>query len=345
LPLRVHELFPTHAGFQGAVTSAEIRAVARNREVRLINTSQPASLSTWERLDAELFSRRPDLSLRVSGSEYDLTFLARLKNVRHFCADGYDVTGLESIAALQRLESLALRVFHLESFEFLRTIPARHLKSLSLRRTRSTKPSLAPLAHFANLRKVYIEGHHKEIEVIGRLPKLEDLTLRSVTTSGMEYLRPLSHLRSLDIKLGGTKDLSAISGMKSIRYLEIWQVKGLTELDVAGQLSGLQYLFLQSLLHVGRLPSFARSRALRRVHLQNMRGLKDVSSLVSAPSLEELVIFEGERQSPDALEPVLAMRTLKRASCAFGSKQKNARFAELRAKHGVLPLKSPFRFR
>jgi hypothetical protein len=348
MPLATLELFPSIAGFRDAISSAEIRAIAKNREVRMVQTSQPASPKTWDQLDAELFARRPDLKLRLvltSGFD-DLSFVATLKNVRHFAVDGIrDVKALASVARLPRLESLALGLYRLDTFDFLREVSPRHLHALSLGRTKSKKPSLAPLARFAKLRTLYLEGHHKDIEVLSGLRALEDVTLRSVTTPDLGYLRPLSKLRSLDVKLGGIKSLSAIAGMKSVAYLEVWRVKGLAEVDVAGQLPGLQYLFLQALPAVEQLPSFARSRALRRVHLQGMRGLRDVSSLARAPALEELVVYEGEGLDPDDFEPVLAKQSLARAVGLFGNRRQNERFVALAAKHGIGPVSGPYELR
>jgi hypothetical protein len=219
------------------------------------------------------------------------------------------------------------------------------LKSLSLHRTKSKKPSLASLARFTQLRELRLEGQAKDIEVVSGLQKLRKLTLRSVTTADLSYLRSLPKLWFLDLELGGLGSLSAIAGMESIEYLEVWQVKGLTEVDAVGALPRLQYLFLQSLARVKKLPSFARSRALRRVHLQNMRGLADVSSLATAPALAELVVYDGRHQAPEDFEPVLAGKTLRRALGGFGSQRKNARFLELAIKHGVGPVTGPFKFR
>jgi len=346
LPFEPNRNFPSSVDLRGEPTSAEIQSIVDDRSVKVVRPGRNVSSRTWARLDAELFRRRPEVRLAISALDYDLSFVGGLKHLRNlaFSCLG-EATGVESIAKIPALESLYLHVYRLDSFEFLREISPLHLTSLSLCRTKSDRPSLAPLARFANLKKVYLEGHRKEIEVIGTLRRLEDVTIRSVTTPDLSYLRSLPRLLSVDVKLGGTKNLSAIAGMKTIRYLEVWQVRGLSNVEVAGQLPGLQYLFLQALPHVRKLPSFARSRSLRRVHLWNMQGLRDLSQLRTAPALEELVIYDARRLVPEDLEPVLAKKCLKRATVGFGSKAKNERFDELAERHGIGRVERPYKFR
>ena len=103
------------------------------------------------------------------------------------------------------------------------------------------------ISRFQSLTHLYLEGQQQGIEVLSELKNLEDLTLRSITTEGLDYISMLPQLWSLDIKLGGIKDLSAIANKGSIKYLELWQIRGLSDIGVVSSLGGLQSLFLQSL--------------------------------------------------------------------------------------------------
>jgi len=42
--------------------------------------------------------------------------------------------------------------------------------------------------------------------------------------------------------------LPAIADKESIKYLELWQIRGLGDIGVVSLLSGLQFLFVQSYL-------------------------------------------------------------------------------------------------
>ncbi len=297
-------------------------------------------------LNSEFFSRRPDVELRVYGfyrEGCDLSFLRRMTNVRRFSADSLMAARNVEYISDMELESLGLGIFDLESFDVLERVTPT-ITRLYLGKTRSKRPSLRSLARF-NLRELYVEGH-KGIEVLSELDTLEDVTLRSITTDDLSYLRPLTNLASVDIKLGGIRSLSGIEGKRSIKYLELWQIRGFSDLSIVESLPGLQFLFLQDLPRITMLPSFRNSTALRRIHMQNIKGLQDFSELEWAPALEEFILFEGGAQDPEMLVPLLRNPSLRRAVGAFGSHRKDQRFQFLLAQHGIESFRAPpFEFR
>jgi len=292
-------------------------------------------------LNDVVFAGRPDVQLRVYGHygvECELAFLRVMSNVRNFAADSLmRATHVEAIAELRLLDSLKVGIYELESFEFLHDVdPA--LISLFLGRTRSAKPGLEPLERFRSLKTVYIEGHSRGLAVLSTLKGLEDVTLRSVTTQDLSYLIPLTNMWSLDLKLGGIKSIDAISGMDGIKYLELWRIRGLSDITVISDLPGLQFLFLQSLAHVIALPDLQLLRRLRRVVLETMKGIRDLRALESSPSLEEFAYFDARGKEPTLLLPALRNPAVRRVTAGFGSKKKNDEFARLRDEWGKAPL-------
>ena len=230
------------------VSSQDIGAIRANRNVRVVQLVKFADPATWRRLNAELFGERPEVQLRVYGfysSECDLSFAARMANVRHFAADSLrSATNIEAICEIPYLESLSIEVYELTSFGFLEGVGS-SLDTLSLGRTKSKKPDLAVLRRFVALRRIYLDSQQKNIEVLQDLTQLEDVTLRSVSTRDVGYLKSQPKLWSVDIKLGGIRDLGALAALPDLKYLELWQVRGLADLSVIGELTTLQNLFLQ----------------------------------------------------------------------------------------------------
>jgi hypothetical protein len=269
--MTITNVSPTRYEFRDPISAEEIETIAADPQAKAIQTATPVRSATWSLLDRALFARRPDIEARIYGCHgvpCDLGFAALLTNVRRFAADSRrgTVTGAERIAAIPDLEALSVGIFRLESFAFLEHVSPR-LQRLALGATRSKRPSLAPLGRFQGLRTLYVESHQKDLDVVSGLPGLEDVTLRSISTPGLDYLRPLGKLRSLDIKLGGIRDLTALRGMGSIEYLELWRIRGFDDVGVVAELPGLQSLFLQTLPRVRRLPALERAHALRRVVL------------------------------------------------------------------------------
>ena len=286
------------------------------------------------RLNDAFFGKRPDVEFRVWGFHFDkrpcdLSFLPHMPNVQRFSADCLDhATGIEHIAALPNLQKLGLGIRDLESFSVLDHISS-SLTDLSLTATKSKRPHIEHLRRFRNLRRLYLEGQSNGIEAISDLPRLEDLTLRSITVDTLGFVRHLKHLWSLDIKLGGTANLSALRGMTCLKYLELWQIRGLKDISVISSLVGLQYLFLQSLPHITQLPNMSRLEALRRVHLDNMKGLKNLDASRTAPAIEDVLVIAANGKEPSQFQGVLGSPTLKEIVMGFGSKKKNDAFAAL----------------
>ena len=336
MPLKA--LDPHRVMFNEPLSPAELRALAANREIATLQCSTPQSDKTWTLLNSVFFAERPDVTLRLFGFyglECDLSFLPRLPNVQAFSADAImQATGVAHIASLNALHSLAIGIYSLDSFAFLADIP-QTLRSLHLLATRSKKPDLAPLSRFQALSQLYLEAQQKNIGVLSELTSLRDLTLRSISTPDLSYVSSLSHLKSLDIKLGGIKDLSHIAGSTCIKYLELWQILGLDNIDAIGLVPSLQNLFLQSLSRIKALPHLGKARSLRRLTVQNLRALRDFSHAEFAPALEEFLLIEGLGQQPDHLLPVLRNRSLRRASAYFGSDARNDRFKQMLAERGI----------
>lgn len=275
----------------------------------LVQISSLATDAQMGRL-ASILEARPDATLRLYGARggwmQDLEFLQFFPRLRHFAADGlYDrLTSLDGLRHLSDLESFALG---------------------------STKRpvSLKAIEPFTGMRSLYIEGPHRDYEVIGSLTALEDLTLRSVTLQDLSILRPLERLRSLDIKLGGTRDLGLLPHIGRLEYIELWLIRGLDDITQIAEVETLQHLFLQALKQVTRLPSFARSGALRRVDLETMKGLTDLAPLAEAPNLEILNLIDMRHAAPEILRPFVGHPNLRAGIWGFGSDRKNAAAQQL----------------
>lgn len=260
--------------------------------------------SDFERL-ADWMRGYPQLSLRVSRSRdsgiNDLEFLRFFPFIRHFGA---------------------VVLYHtLQSIEGLRHLSP-DLESLEIGATKH-KLDLSVLARFSGLKRLHLEGQTKGIGAISKLTALEDLTLRSVTLPDLSLLLPMTGLLALDIKLGGTRDLGLLPRIGKLRYLELWMVKGLTNISAVGRLTHLRYLFLQALRRVEQLPDLGSDVELRRVHLETMKGLGDLRPLATAPALEELVLMDMGHLQPEDLRPLVGLPSLKMASVFLNSDRKN----------------------
>jgi len=71
-----------------------------------------------------------------------------------------------------------------------------------------------------------------------------------------------------------TKDISLLPTVGRLRYLELWLIRGFSDISAVGRLDELRSLVLQALKNVESLPDLSGAGALRRVHLETMKGLR-----------------------------------------------------------------------
>lgn len=256
---------------------------------------------------AEFLSDKPYLRLRIYGHQplEDLDFLRYFPFLQQFSVD---VWGLSSFAGLENLTGL---------------------KSLGIGDTKSTRHSLSVLEEFHKLEDLYLEGQKKHLESIGKLTSLQKLDLRSITLPDLEILLPLEKLWWFTIKLGGTKNIGLLPEIGNLKYLEIWRVRGFDDLSAISDIPSLQYLFLQTLNRVIALPSFRKLTDLRRVHLETLKRLSDLSALLEASALTELVIMNMPQLIPEDFQPIIAHPTLKNISVFLRSTRKNKEISNL----------------
>jgi hypothetical protein len=337
MPLSMTGLDRRRVDFSNKLTGKEVEQLVADSDIRTLQCSSPVGLDTWDPLNRYLFALRPEIELRVYGFYSlvcDLSFVRRVPNARRFSADCLmQATGVEHLAALENLEALSIGIYSLDNFDFLRQLPS-GIKNLSLAATKSKKPQLHILSRFESLTRLYLEGQQQGIGVLSELRKLEDLTLRSITTEGLDYVSMLPQLWSLEIKLGGIKDLSAIANNESIKYLELWQIRGLSDIGVVSSLGGLQSLFLQSLINVREIPDLSKLHDLRRLHLENLKGLEDVSAIRYAPALEEFLHISAQNIQPEMYKDLMSIPTLKYVHVRYGRRKKNEEFKALVLRSG-----------
>jgi Leucine-rich repeat (LRR) protein len=269
---------------------------------QVVQFNAPLSDSDHQKV-AELLKTYPTVSLRVYAHYKtglsDLSFLRHYPFIKDFQVDVYKLDSLDGIEFLPD---------DLEEFSFSQTKKTFSLKFLE---------------RFTQLKQLYIEDHSKDIEIISQLTNLEKLTLRSIRLTDLSLLVELKKLWWLAIKLGGTKDLSALAQMSALKYLELWMIRGLEDISVVSTLKNLQYLFLQDLKNVKRLPDFSECLSLSRIVIENLSELTDLSPLLTAANLEELVVTNSHNLQPSAFIPLQQHTSLKSARIGLGSLKKN----------------------
>ncbi len=179
--------------------------------------------------------------------------------------------------------------------------------------------------------------------MLTELKGLEDLTLRSITLPDLSLLVGLERLWSLDLKLGGTKNLGLLPELKSLKYLELWMVKGLDDVTQIASTISLQSIFLQALRRVETVPPLSALVHLRRAWIETMKGLRDLRPFAAAPHLEEFGAVDMRHPQPEDFRCFVGHPRLRHLRAFLGSQRKNdavrAMFPQLRSSEG--PAQNP----
>jgi hypothetical protein len=337
--MNVHtiNLISGHYEISKGVTKSDLEELANNPKTSIVQFSNPLDKNEIELLEKIVFSKRPDISLRIYGhygKTCDLSFIERIPSLRKISADCLmDAKGIEVVTELKELEELGVGIFNLDNFDFLEKINPT-INELYLHQTRSKKPQIESISRFTGLKYLYLEAQQKGIESIRQLKKLQKIVLRSISTDNLDFISELQQLWYVDIKLGGIKNFDALQVLPKIKYLELWQIRDLSDLSFISKLPTLQNLFIQSLKQVAELPDFSDSKSLRRIFLENLKGLRNLSTLKVAPNLREFIYLSAENQQPENLIPILENANIESVFCRFGSNKKNSRFDEIAKQYG-----------
>lgn len=89
------------------------------------------------------------------------------------------------------------------------------------------KVSLKPIIQQTSLKNLFLFDKPKDMEIIGQMPWLENLTFSMQTLKSLNFLIPLSNLKELHFKLGGTKNLTELPNIGKIEKLTFMWVRQL----------------------------------------------------------------------------------------------------------------------
>lgn len=280
-------------------------------QVQFYNRPNPR---TWDLLNQYLFSERPDVYLKLIKYEEpltDLDFLLTMNNLEHLYLDISDLNDLYKIGYLV------------------------NLKGLILSETKSKSYSLKPISRLDKLNYLQVTGLIKDIESLSHLRNLTELTLRSLTLDNLDFLSTYENLEKLHVILGGTKNFDALRGLPNLKYLELYQIRQLSDIEFISDLKNLEFLQLSSLRNISRLPDFTNSHNLRKLVLVTLKGLEDISSLGKIDLLEEFLFVAANNLTPEQFKVLQNCKNLRMATVGFGSHRKNKEFEQFCDSIGV----------
>jgi protein phosphatase 1 regulatory subunit 7 len=273
---------------------AEIRTLVEHGEQVVVQFSQPGfDAVLLDELDA--LCRQYGDAIRVRfygfhGQEFDCSVLSGLPNVRNLTLDSYAVANFSALQRLENLQRLHVGIFELKAPNFLSWPNLHGLTHLGLGGTRRAHFDLRPLEQFRDLRRLFVDGHTKNIDAIGSLPALADLTLQIAHTASIAFVNRLAALRSLTFMLGGRVNLDELEDCP-IEELEIIRVKGFEALDRIERFPRLRRLLIEDQLRLTQLSFDHEMPALEDLRVLNCKQFVRLDGLGKLGALKHLRIY------------------------------------------------------
>jgi hypothetical protein len=183
---------------------------------------------------------------------------------------------------------LELQIWELDSLNGLSYVRDT-LEAFRFGKTRK-RFSVGFLPTLPRLRDLYLEGHSKDVDVLGSLVQVTVLALRGITLPDLSLLLPLTELRDLSIRLGGTRDLRLLPGFTKLEQLDLMRITRLDDLSMLRELEQLELLTLDWMRNVTHLPSLKPLKRLATINLDAMKGLTSLQPIADAPALRYLQV-------------------------------------------------------
>lgn len=172
---------------------------------------------------------------------------------------------------------------------------------LRLDRKRLSVPSLDFLADFRHLKAIEVRGVAKGIQTLGTLSELQSVALCELVTHEVSFLKTLPILQEIWIQAVRLARWESFGDLKQVKAITLFSLRQ-DDFGFLADMEGLQVIHFDSCSRLTTLPSFRRLRHLRRVVLDTVNRLADISGLAEAPSLEDVIIIGADALAPEAFE-------------------------------------------
>lgn len=250
-------------------------------------------------VEREILRRRPDTAVVLKADDdrrWWLDILPWLPSHRrlHLHYSGKELPAqLRELSALNTLHRLNLNTWAIRDVSVLADLP-RTVQWIELGDTKGRKKGLQALKRLPRLTQLSVSGPIDDVASLSVLTSIEQLNFQSQKMDDLKWLKPLKKLREMRLALGTIKSLRGIEALQHLTYLELWFVRGVSDLKPIAALRALDHLFLQTIPDVEKLPDMSMMEGLRTLRLTQMKRLRDLKGMLKAPNLLRMAYVDVE---------------------------------------------------
>jgi len=223
------------------------------------------------------------------------------------------------LVAFPNLYGFAFSSYDYVAFDEFQKIP-KCIKYLALGDFKFKKLSLLFLNNFTSLEKLLLSGKFIDFENVKILANLKNIFFDKYKFDNISIFEKLQGLEYLTIRHSAIDDLTVLSHLKSLKYLELWKIRNLSNIEWLNKLVSLQNINLGG-LRVEEIPDLSALKKLRRIDL-SLKNITSIKSLSKAPHIEEIILRGMNKIEMNEYKSFLKHPSLIRLTVGYTSSKK-----------------------
>ena len=250
----------------------------------LTDSSQYVSISFTKKptnqlcqdINNKILASRKDIIFRLygKGTEWiNLDFLQYLTNLEILQFDPYKIDNLVGIEFLVMLKKLRIGFPSSPSF------------------------SIKNITELKNLKCLYIIGKiTNQLDILSLL-NLDCLFIDEFENLNINLISNMDNLKKLSITNGKVVKKMVFNLPKNLKYLNLSDINGFSELPDLTQLPDLTILSLSNIKKIGEIPDFTTCKNLTGIRLEKVSNLSNLKDISTIQNLEEFAFYKLGKQS------------------------------------------------
>lgn len=259
-------------------------------------------------LNDKLFSARKDVEFRIFGfygKVCDLSFLSLMTEVTKIEISVSEVKNLEVLSELHNLKSLFLNIAKQRDYAFFKNLN-KDMEKLAISaggNVSSFDMDCEWLISFHRLKELYLGKVKKNLPLIREMKSLENLTLRGITCTSMDFLKDIP-LKRLAVHWGRMDSFDSLEGHETIEDVELWRISKLDNVNFLRRLPNLKKIHLWQLACIKSLPDFPAESKIECIDIDECRQFENIEAVKGLRNLKKIRLIAAvpEREAAYALE-------------------------------------------
>ena len=172
--------------------------------------------------------------------------------------------------------------------------------------------SLTFLEDYKHLKTLSVYNISKDISIISQLSSLKEIALCGLKLDNLDFLKPLTNLEYVWLQRSQLKDFGTLRNLKQLKAIKLFRLPKLENINFLEDMKSLQYINLDSCSNITEFPDLQQLKHLRRVFIDTMMRLNNISKIAKAPNLDDLIVINSKELPVTCFDSFIGHKSLKK---------------------------------